>query len=133
MKKELAMALPLALGAPLTAQATCGIANTGAGSAATTRCAPNTTTDGLSNISSGVTLQASAGVIIVAEDASGKSGSDFGAQEIVASACHEGGSAAYYGDTGGGGIQKNGNFGTGNCSNGTSDVGYTSASSGGTL
>jgi len=131
MKKELAIALPLALGAPLTAQATCGIDNSGGSAATTTPCAPNTSTSGLTNLTSQINIQASAGVKIAAEDGGGN---DIGANQVVVSACHSAGSVAYYGDTGGGGIQKNANFGTTNCNNsGTSDVGYTSVTSGGQL
>ena len=123
MKKELAVALPLALGAPMVAHATCATYNSS--SVTTVSC---TTTTALTNLSSDVTIQASAGVALKAEDGSS---SGIGANEIAISSCHDSGSAAFYGDTGGGSVQKNADFGTGNCT-GTNSVGYN-AVGGGTL
>lgn len=125
MKKELAIALPLAFGAPFAAAGTCRTTASTGGDGTTVTC----TTGNLDNISGPVELQASAGVVLAAQDGGGN---DIGSNDIVVSTCHQQGSAAYYGDTGGGSMQKNADFGTGNCPNDGS-FGYTSATSGGTL
>ncbi|NIV21595.1 MAG: hypothetical protein GWN54_13755 [Gammaproteobacteria bacterium] len=125
MKKELAIALPLALGAPLCAHATCSTYASGT-AATTTTCTAGAGND-LTLLRSQVTLQASAGVAIKAQD--GSSGTTWGANDIAVSSCHDAGASAFYGDTGGGSIQKNADFGTGNCT-AVGSISYTLASSG---
>ena len=130
MKKELAFAaaLPLALGSGLVSAATTTIDGT-SGSKSVTVSGSGTSTGvtSMSNLSTNgiADIQVSAGVILKVEDGSG---TDIGANDIGVSSCHDGGSAAYWGDTGGGAVAKNSNFGTGNCTTGALGVGNVSTS-----
>ncbi|MFA9459361.1 hypothetical protein [Thiohalorhabdus methylotrophus] len=122
MNKKLAFALPLALGSPLVANAATTIDGTSGSTSKT-----GITTSTLSNLRSGasVDIQVSSGVILKVEDGTA---SNVGASDIAVTSCHEGGSAAYFGDTGGGSIQKDADFGTGKCT--SSNLGYDTVSSG---
>jgi hypothetical protein len=123
MKKELALALPLALAMPYASANTVTVTGTGG----TAVCGTNQgCTNSLSNLrdNASITLQTSDGVQLAAQD--GGTGTSWGANDIAVSSCHDGGRSAFYGDTGGGSIEKNANYGTGTCSNNT--ISYTSAS-----
>jgi len=100
MKKELLIALPLALGAPYAAAGTCSVSTTKSKSTQTT-C----TTGNLDNLRSSVTLQVSSGVKLQAED--GDSVANVAGNDIAISSCHTSGNAYYFGDTGGGSVRKN--------------------------
>lgn len=127
MKKELAIALPLVLGANYAVAGTCSTKAGSNGDGTTVEC--NGTGGTLDNLGGPVTVQVSAGVALAAEDGNGGA---VGNNDIAVSTCHESGSAAYFGDTGGGSMQKNADFGTGNCNNATS-ISYSDANSGATL
>jgi hypothetical protein len=124
MKKELAFAaaLPLAMGSTLV----CAASTTVDGTSGPTSKTVSTTSNTLNNLRTGASadIQVSAGVILKMED--GTTG-NFGANDIGVTSCHEGGNAAYFGDTGGGSVLKNANFGTGNCASG--NLGWSNVAS----
>jgi hypothetical protein len=116
MNKKLAFALPLALSVPFAASAsTVNIDGTSGGTSKTVSTSTNT----LTNLRTGASadIQVSAGVILQMQDGS-FSNPDVGGNDIAVTSCHEGGNAAYFGETGGGSVLKNANFGTNNCETG---------------
>ncbi|HKJ89294.1 MAG TPA: hypothetical protein VKA48_12400 [Gammaproteobacteria bacterium] len=124
MKKELALALPLALAVPFTASASNVTVDGTSGSTSTT--VVDSGTNSLSNLrtNGSASIQVSSGVYLRLEDSPGS----VGAQDIAVTTCHEGGKSAFFGDTGGGAVQKNADFGTGNCTSGSA-IKYTSVAS----
>lgn len=119
MKRILMLALSglVALSLSGIAAAECEVDNTDGTETTSGTCEPTTTSgsdisgSGVSNLRRSVDLQASAGVLLVAEDGSGS--------EINVASCHSSGSSGYYGDTGGGSVQENADYDAGNdCASG---------------
>jgi len=116
MNKKLAFALPLALGIPFVASASTVNVD---GTNGPTSLSVSTTTNTLSNLRTGSSadIQVSAGVILQMQDGAFNN-PNVGGNDIAVTSCHEGGNAAYFGETGGGSVLKNANFGTNNCTTG---------------
>lgn len=122
MNKKLAFALPLAIGFPFAVNA--ATVSISADDGPTSKAVSDTGNNTLDNIRTGAsaTIQASAGVRMQLEDGS-FSDPDVGGNDIAVTSCHEGGNAAYFGETGGGSVLKNANFGTNQCDN-ASNLGW---------
>jgi hypothetical protein len=92
------------------AAAKCEVDNTGGDTTIDSSC----TSSDVSNLRRSVDLQASAGVLLVAEDGTGNL-----SNQITVASCHDSGSSGYYGDTSGGSVQENPDYDAAtNCASG---------------
>ena len=116
--KKLGIALLLAMVAPYASAGTCSV--DASGGTTDSDCASGD----LKGLSSGVSLQASSGVYLLASDED-ETGVSTGQTGI--STCHQNGSVYFYGNTDGGSVQKRDPGDSYSCS---STVNYNTASSG---